>query len=218
MTTALQLMQRVYRRAQMGTLSSFSTTLNFPFDIALDTLQRAIEELNSRGRYQFMLRSQALTYTAGVYQYTLSNVSSNLNGEGITKVEMTKNNHQGELLSYEVQQFRQEFRRAAVQTVKPVAWTDYGDTLELSSIPDQDYELVVWHYSLISRPVATTDVLDIPQRYEGVLDDMAYAYLLEALGREDALVKYQMADKQASRFLANTQRKRSRPFVMPRAF
>ena len=113
---------------------------------------------------------------------------------------------------------RQRYRRGSVLTTKPVAWTDYGDTLEFSSIPDQDYTIKVWFYDLISSPTATTDVLDIPQRYEHVLEDMAYAYLLEALGRDDATIKYQLADQQARQFVANTQKKRSRPQVMPGAF
>lgn len=218
MTTALELMQRVFRRAQMSTLSSFSTSQNFPNNIALDVLQRAVEELNSRGRYEFMLTSAALSYSVGVYSYTISNVSADLDGEGITKIELTANNHQGELTSMEVQQFRNLYRRSSLLTTKPVAWTDYGDTLELNCIPDQDYSMRVWYYATITKPAATTDVLDVPTRYEGVLEDMAYAYLLEALGREDAMAKYQMADRQANKFVANTQKKRSRANIMPRAF
>lgn len=218
MTTALELMQRVYRRAQMNTLGSFSTTQNFPQNIALDVLQRSVEDLNSRGRYEFMLTSVNLTYGAGVYTYTMSSVNSNLSGEAITKIELTASGHQMELDSMEVQQFRRWYRRGALQTTKPTAWTDYGDTLELSTIPDQDYTIKVWFYDLIDKPTATTDVLDIPSRYEFVLDDIAYAYLLEALGREDFVTKYQMADNQAQKFVGNTQRKRSRPRVMPGAF
>lgn len=218
MTTALELMQRVFRRAQMNALTSFSSTQNFPGNIALDVLQRSIDDLNSRGRYEFMLTSVNLTYGAGVYVYTMSSVNANLSSEGITKIELTATGHEKELKSMEVQQFRQLYRRGVLQTTKPAAWTDYGDTLELSTIPDQDYTIKVWFYDLISRPTATTDVLDIPQRYEHVLDDFAYAYLLEAHGREDAITKYQLADKQAARFVANTQKKRSRPTVMPGAF
>lgn len=218
MTTALALMQRVFRRAQMNSLGSFSTTQNFPANIALDVLQRSVEDLNSRGRYEFMLTSTALTYGAGVYTYTMSSVNDGLSGEAITVVELTASGHQGELTSMEVQQFRRYYRRSDVLTTKPVAWTDYGDTLELSSIPDQDYSMKVWFYDLIEKPTATTDVLNIPPRYEFVLDDMAYAYLLEALGREDFPTKYQMADSQARKFVGNTQKKRSRPRVMPGAF
>lgn len=218
MTTALELMQRVYRRAQMNALGSFSITQNFPQNIALDVLQRSVEDLNSRGRYEFMLTSINLTYGAGVYTYTMSSVNANLSGEAITKIELTASGHQMELDSMEVQQFRRWYRRGTLQTTKPTAWTDYGDTLEFSAIPDQDYTIKVWFYDLIDKPTATTDVLDIPSRYEFVLDDIAYAYLLEALGREDFVTKYQMADNQAQKFVGNTQRKRSRPRVMPGAF
>lgn len=218
MTTALELMQRVFRRAQMQTLGAFGTSQQFPKNIALDMLQRAVEDLNSRGRYEFMLTSVNLTYSAGVYTYTMSSVNSNLSGEAITKIETTLLGQEAELESMEVQQFRRYYRRGEIETTKPVAWTDYGDTLEFSTKPDQDYTIKVWFYDLISKPTAAADVLDIPSRYEFVLDDMAYAYLLEAIGREDHLVKYQMADKQANTFVANAQRKRSRPVVMPASF
>jgi hypothetical protein len=218
MTTALAFMQRVFRRAQMNPFTSFATSQSFPANIALDVLQRAVEELNSRGRYEFMLTSVDLAYSVGVYEYTMSTVAADLNGEGITKIELTESNFETELISMEVQQFRNIYRRSAILTVKPVAWTDYGDTLELNSIPNQDYGIKVWYYALISKPTLVTDDIDVPERYEGVLEDMAYAYLLEALGREDFSLKYQLADKQANKFVANTSKKRSRANVMPRAF
>lgn len=217
MTTALELMQNVFRRANMeAELSSFSTSQSFPYDIALSVLNHAVDDLNSRGRYRFMETSTALTYSSGVYTYSLETLE--VDAEAITSIERRLANYQGKLKALNNTQFRDKYRRSPVQEGVPSHWTDHGDTLELDVEPDQDYSIYVWHYAPISRYSATSDVINIPTRHLYVLENMAYGWLLEALGRQDFPRVYDIALRAANKMKVNDRNLRSRPSVMPRAF
>lgn len=217
MTTAVELMSNVFMRANFeSTLSSFSTSQSFPYNMALSCLNRAVDELNSYGRYRFMVGVEDLTYSVGDNTYSLSTLG--IDAEGITQVERNLEGYAGNLDSCALPFFRARYRRAATQTAMPTAWTDYGDVLEFNTIPDQDYEIKVWHIPVISRKSATSDVIEIPERYQFVLSDMAYAWLLETVGRQDFAEKYSLATKSAKTMLTNDHTLRSRPIQMPRAF
>lgn len=220
MTTAVALASNVYRQANMDqALTSFSTSQTFPYNIALDLLNEAIDELNEKGRYRFMMTSTALSYPppdVSGSAYSLSTVG--VDSEGLVKIERTATNFYGEICSMNLDAFRKLYRRQAIQSGIPTVWTDYGDVLELNTAPDQDYSLVAFHYPIITRMTATSDTIAVPERHEHIIQDLMLAYLAQRLGRPDYQDLYVIAINKADKMLVNTQRLRSRPTRMPAAF
>lgn len=217
MTTAVALADAVFREANFATeVTSFSTTQTFPYNIAQGLLNKAIDELNEKGRYRFMLTNTSLAYSAGVNTYSLDTL--NVDSEAIVRIERTLTDYKGELKAMNLRRFRNLYRRSATQTATPTAWTDYGDTLELDTIPDQDYTLECWNYAPITRVTATTDEISIPERHEHILEDLMLAYLTQRLGRPDYANLYSLAINKAMDMKVNTQGLRSRPNRMPAAF
>lgn len=217
MTTAVALAASVFRQAnQYSELTSFSTSQSFPYNIALDLLNEAIDELNEKGRYRFMLTSTALTYAPSTSTYSLNTLG--VDSEGILRIERNLSGYQGELAALNLQDFRARYRRSATASAVPTAWTDYGDVLELNTEPDQDYTIKCWHYDAITRVSATTDVIAVPTRHEHILKDLFLAYLAERLGRPDYLNLYTVAREKAMGMIVNTQALRSRPSRMPASF
>jgi hypothetical protein len=63
MTTAIGIVDAAYRQANMDQVpSSFSTTQEFPYNIALDILNTTLQEVNRASRFWFEESSQVLTY------------------------------------------------------------------------------------------------------------------------------------------------------------
>ncbi len=220
MTTAISLAADVYNQANTDqTLSTFSTTQEWPYSIALTLLNESIDMLNQKGRYRFMLTNPALSNPPPNNSNTAYSLSTiGVDSEGITEVERTTANYYGSLTSMTVQQFRRHYRRSAITSGQPIAWTDYGDVLELSHSPDIDYGLQVWHYAPITRVAATTDVISVPTRHEHILKNMMLALLAQRIGRADFETLLGLAIKNADEMVVNTQQLRSRATRMPANF
>lgn len=210
-------MDEVFKKANLSQgISAFNSALEFPYGEAQSILNRAIDDLNDLGSFKFMYQSTALAYSAGVYTYDLNTLGINPNK--IHFIEKQASNKWGELEPYNLRDFRRLFRKSAIQTTEPSAYTDYNDTLELNTIPDQDYSIKVWHYKEIERVSMGSDVLVIPKRNESVLYKMAMAHLLDTLSRPDANEKYQEAIVFSKKLVAAEYKRADKPSLMPGNF
>lgn len=220
MSTALQICAEAYRQAQVAnTLTSFGTSQAFPYNNALGYLQDMVRDMNRRGDYWAMETSSALTYSAGVYQWTMSSQSPAIDPKKITKVWLEASNHWGELEFVEWNTFKQKFRLAAVQTSKPGYWTKWGDTLELSTKPDQDYTLTVYHIRQIPLPTITSSTFGSwPTKDEDVFILGVKWRVLKGFGAADWQDEFQLYEARINELLADMKQEHAAPCQMPANF
>jgi hypothetical protein len=105
-----------------------------------------------------------------------------------------------------------------VQTVEPTAWSKYGATIELNSIPDQDYSLYVYHYKDIPVISATTDEMTVPDQDMDLLERGCYFYLGYKIGKWDYATALQLLRAKAAPFLVQVKEDAGIPSQMPAAF
>lgn len=218
MSTALQICANAYRQAnQDQTLSSFSTSQEFPYNIAMDLLNEVVAELNRYGDLWFMQTETDLTYGSGVYAWDLSTI--NVDPRRVFRVRITANNQYGEIYPVNWRTFEQLYRRAAsVTTAVPTKYAIFNDTLETNTIQDQDYGLKVQHFKDIPPVTATSDTFNIPEADEDVLRQGVYALLIQRVGRPDFATAWQMFQNTAGKMRADVKKSSSLPSVMPAAF
>ena len=217
-TSALDICESAYRQANLDqTLSSFSMT-DFPYSIAQDLLNTVIQEMNRKGAYWFTETSADLTYSGGVYQYTFSSVASDLDPKRILRLRKESTNHKQELIQMNWRRFQERYRRDAVQTGEPLHWAKYGNSLELSTIPDQDYTIKVYYLRDMPLVTATTDTLLCQVGDEDVFREGVYAYLLDRLGRPDAQAKMAAYLNKVGDLLADMKQDSGIALQIPAAF
>lgn len=216
MANALAIAASAFKQANLDqTLSSFSMT-DFPYNCALDLFNLVIREMNRKGRYWFAETSQTLAYSAGVYQYNYNTL--NIPPHAILRLRKEATDHYGELTQLNWREFQQLYRRSAIETTEPVAWSKYGGLLELSSKPDQDYTIKVYYLQALPLVVNTTDSLLGGDENEDVYQEGVYAYLLQRLARQDWQQAYQLFDAKTNALLADIKQDAGQPRQLPAAF
>lgn len=216
MSNALQILQAAYRANNFLEPSSFSTSQEFPLNIALDVLNQVIGEMNRLGNLEFTKTKTALTYSVGTYTYDLSDLS--IDQRRIHYIRREALGYEGELTAYEYRHFQSRYRCGSLQTTTPVAWSKFSDTLELSSIPDQNYSLFVYHWKDLPEITATTDTFLIPIPDEDILKHNCEMYLGYKTGRWDYSYAVQAIKAKTAPFLVSTKNDSAVPQQMPAVF
>jgi len=215
-STAVQIITEAYRNHNLDEVTTFSTTLEFPYKIALNVLNATVREINRMGNLWFMETKTALTYSNGVNTYSFSSLS--VDPKRIIRLRREATNYWGEMKQYNYRQFQQLFQMAATATAEPNAWTKFNDTLTLNTIPDQDYTLELYHFKDMPLISATSDTFLVPERDEDILIDCCYQWLGYKMGRWDIGTAIQAIKILAQPFLAQMEEDAGMPQQMPAAF
>lgn len=219
MSTALQICANAYRQANVDQdLTAFSTSAEYPYNIAQDLLNEVINEINRAGDLYCLEASQTLTYSPGTYTYDLSSAGLSIDPRKVTSVERTGTSQPGELKPCNAKTFRYYYRQSAVQTMAPTHYTIYNQLLEFNTIPDQDYTIKVYYYQTLAPVTTTTATFPLPPEDEDVLRQGVYAMLLQRLGRPDFATAFQLFQATLKSMKAETKRSSALPQVMPAAF
>lgn len=170
-STALQIAADAYALVNMDqTLSSFSNSQEFPYNIALILFNDLISELNRKGNYWFCETSVSLAYSPGVYTYDLTTLATPpIEPKRITRIRRELLNYEGELVEYNWRNFQRRYRLTTIPIQMPNGWAKYDQQIQLNYIPDQDYTQKLYYYQDIPAVVNTGDILPVPQMHEDVL-------------------------------------------------
>jgi len=215
--TAIEVCASAYRQAQLDqTLTSFSTTQEWPYNIALDLLNTVIREMNLKGHFWFSEVATALTYSSESNTWNLSSLG--IDHQSVTRVRRTLTGYEGELERMNYRKFQQLYQNAPTSTQEPVAYTVYNATLYTSSIPDQDYGLMAYNYQNLPLLVNPSDNFTIPDEYLDVVQEGVYAYLLQRAGIGDFGSAYQLYQAKLMQILKYLKRNTGTALQMPAAF
>lgn len=217
-STALQIVAQAYRQHNLTEPTSFASGQEFPLNIALDVLNKVIREMNRLGNLFFMESTIQLLFSVGVNTYDLSTSSYLVDPKRIRYIRKELANHQQELTEYNKRDFLFRYRRSALQTVEPTAFTKYGNVLELDTIPDQDYQITVYHFKEMPLVVNTTDTFLIPERDEDVLIDACANWLAAKIGKMDDGSAMQLIRASITPFLVQIKSDAGMAKQMPAAF
>jgi hypothetical protein len=223
-TTALQVCASAYRQANVDqTLTSLSNTQEFPYNIALDLLNKAILELNRMGNFWFCETSVTLPYSSGVSSYNLNTLATPVvEPKRITRLraENLTVGAAGELTEVNYRNFEYAYRTQTVPTQQPTAWAKYNGTLYLNAIPDQDYGLTLYYYQDLpsASNVDGSDIMIVPDAHIDILQDGVYAYLLSRMGRPDFQNAYSLWQAKAHKLVSLINKDAGLPTQMPAAF
>lgn len=215
-STAVEIVAKAYRNHNLDSVTSFSTSLEFPYNIALDLINDVISEMNRAGSYWFTETSTALTYSSGVYQYSFATLE--IDPKRVIRIRKELADHWGDLKQYNWYDFQRWYRTATIPTAEPTAFSKFGYSLELNVKPDQDYTLKVYHYKDMPLIETTTDTFLVPERDEDVLYYCCYQLLGYRTGRwtlEEALRAMRI---KINPLLADMKQDAGMPLQMPAAF
>jgi len=180
-STAVQIITEAYRKHNLDEVTTFSTSLEFPYKIAKDVLNEVIGLANRLGTFGFTETKTALTYGVATYTYSFNTLA--IDPKRVIYIRREATNYWGDLDQINNRDFKRTYRSAALLTAMPGAWSKFGDTLELSTQPDQDYSLNVYHYKDMPKIAATTDTFLVPERDEDILIQSCYLVLGYYIGR-----------------------------------
>ena len=212
--TALQLCQQAFREANMSeALNSFSTDQCFPYNIALDTLNDVLRDLNRMGSFWFMETKTPLAFSSGVYQYDLTAL-----GIDPLRISQVRDNQGVQLGQMHERNFSKRFRRGTIDTARPVVFAKFASTLELNVIPDQDYGLVAVHYDDIPLVSGASDLIAVPEEDEDVVVKGVLAGILMKMDRSASVPEYQLFKGLAKGWLVEIKQDFGLPAVRPRLF
>lgn len=215
-STALQIITEAYRAHNLSEVTTFSTSLEFPYRIAKDILNDVIRQLNRQGNYWFTETKTALTYGVGTYQYSFNTLA--VDPKRVIRVRKELADHYGDLNQVNWETFQRLYRSSATQTTEPTAWSKYGDTLELNNIPDQSYTLYVYHFKDMPKVTATSDTFLVPEQDEDILIDCCFQMLGYKLGKWDLGTAIQAMRLRIEPLLADMKQDAGLPLQMPAAF
>lgn len=215
-STAIQLVTEAYRRHNLDEVTSFSTSLEHPYNLAKDVLNQVIREINRTGSFWFMETATSLPYSVGVYQYTLS--SYGINEKKILRIRREASNYWGKLKQVKWDDFQTLYRSSAMTSGQPTVCSKFGGVLELNVVPDQDYSLKVSHYKDMDIISATTDTLSMPEDSEDIVIEGCYQYLGYLIGRWDLAAALGGIQAKVKPFLVDINQDAGIPTQMPAAF
>lgn len=216
-STALEICQRAYRKAQVGQLTTFGTNQNEPFNMALDLLNDVIMDINREGELWFLLASTPLTYADNDTNYRYDLGTLLIDPRRIRRIIRTLDRN-GPVKAMNWPVFWEQYRRGEIQEATPAAYSVFGKTLEFDNKHDKDYGLVVEHYKDIPRVTAASDTLPLPERDEDVLEDGILAHLKLKLSMPDGETAYALYTKKISRLVYDTKKNSGNFFVRPARF
>lgn len=217
MATALDIASTAYRRANLDQPLSSWFQQDFPFNVARDLMNLVIQEMNSLGRYWFTETYSSLMYTPGVNEWNFSSFQSD--PKGILRIRKEANGYKGELTEVNYRYFQERFRRDDVLiTGEPRYWAKYANSFVLDTIPDQNYNLVVYHLRDMPEIVENVDTLLCQDADNHVFQEGVYAYLLKTLQRPDWDAAYATYIAKVNNLLADTKKDLGLPRQMPAAF
>lgn len=215
-STALQICANAYRQANMDTeLASFSTSQEYPYNIAIDLLNEVVADMNRAGDLWFMETETSLAWgaLAGSYDCTALGIDP----KRIKVIRRTDENV-GDLKPLPWRKFQRLFRSSTIETNTPYYWSQYAGVIYINCYADLDYGLTVSHLKDFEPVDATSDTFTWPQVDEDVIRAGVYAYLLQRLGRGDFEQAYQIYKMKMDALKIDTKTDRSIPRVMPAAF
>jgi hypothetical protein len=200
MSTALEICESAFRQANVDqALTSFSTSQEFPYNIAIDLINTVIQDLNRQGNFWF---TQTVT-TVSSLSSTIDLNLLNIDPKRLIRIRREENNQQGELLQVNWRVFQRQYRQSAIISGKPTVWSKYASLVELNVIPDHNYELKLYHFQDMPAVTQEDDVLAITKNDEDVIRDGVYAYLLQRMGRPDFNTAYQLYQNKLKNLLSN---------------
>jgi hypothetical protein len=217
-STAIQIIAQAFRANNLTEPTSFAAGQEFPVNIALDVLNKVIREMNRLGNLWFTEASKQLVFSGGSNTYDLSAATYLVDPKRIRYIRKELTNHQQELREYNKRDFLQRFRSSTVSTAEPTAFTKYGNVLELDTIPDQNYQVTVYHFQDMPLVVNTTDTFLIPERDEDILIDSCTALLKARTGQLDEGSALQLIRANTMPFLVQVKTDAGMPKQMPAAF
>lgn len=216
MSNALQICASAYKQLNLDqVLVSFNMS-EFPYNCALDLINTVIQEMNRKGRYWFAETSTGLTYTPGIYQYNLT--SLNIDPKAIIRVRTEASGFQDELKQVNWKTFQRHYRSGTIQAGRPSHWSKFGNILELSTIPDQNYLIRIYHFQDIPLMTASTSVPIVPEKDEDILREGVMAYLAKIIGRPDTTTLYTLYATKVEALLADMKEDAGMPTQMPAAW
>lgn len=218
MADAITLVKEAYRKNNLDQtqITSFSSTLEFPYNLAQDILNDVLRMMNRAGNLWFTETKTALTYGVGTYTYSFTTLA--VDPQKVINVRLEATDHWGELTQYARRAFQNRWRKSSILTTKPTAWTKYGSTLELNCIPDQDYTMYVYHYKDMPLVTATSDTTLVPEADEDVLINNCYTWLGKFIGRISEGDAIALIKANTAPFLVSTRNDAGMPNQMPAAF
>ncbi len=213
---AIEIINEAYRKHVLDEVATFDETLEFPFNIALNTLNDVVRIANKQGPYWFNETRTALPFNAASYTYAMS--FFNINPKQIKFIRKEAADKWGELLPYNHREFMRRFRISALQTAEPSAFTRFGDTLELNTQPDVDYSLYCYHFADMPLVEVTTDVFLVPETDEDILIESCFQILGARIGRWTMQQAEAEIKSMFQPFLAEVRSDTAMPTQMPSAF
>jgi hypothetical protein len=218
-TTALQAANSALRQSNLDEISTLISNSNTPFPdkIVLDCLNMAIREMNRKGRFWFMESAVVLPYSVGVSSYTFDSLGS-VDPKGVLRIRREMDPLEGELVQQNYRWFQQRYRQQPILTQMPRAWTKFGNTLYLDSIPDQNYTLTM--YCLKDIPIVTADNTTFPCQESDVdvFIDGLMAYLHHRTSNPDYAQVYQLWMSKVNALIADMAQDAGMPTQMPAAW
>lgn len=214
--TALAIASEAYRTASMDQpLEGFTPSADFPYNIALELLNKVLAEINRKGPLWFMAERTPLPYQSGPgYDLTALGVDQ----RRIVSLNRTANNQGALLKQLEWNGFYRQYRTQQQAFGQPVAWAKFNGVLELNCAPDRDYALELTHYKPLPRVAVPDEVLPIPDHHIDVVVQGVYAYLLDRLGRQDATMAMTEYREGINEMLADVKSDAGLPRAMPRCW
>lgn len=217
MSTAIQIIAEAYRQLNLTEPASFSSSSEFPLNVAKDILNKTIREMNRLGNLWFMETSTSLPYGVGVYTYDLTALG--IDPKRIAYIRRDTQDNRGELKQYQSRNFNKLFRGySTLNTTAPTVWMKYNNTLELNAIPDQDYSLTVYHFRDMPLITATSDPVLVPERDEDILIDACTEWLKVRIGQQDSSSALINTKIKLAPFLVQIESDAGLPNQMPAAF
>lgn len=222
MSTAIQLLQMAYRDHNLEAPSAFSTTTEFPLNIAQDLINEVIQELNKMGNFWFCRTKTAFAYTANVYTYNLGTLEINPNRIEYVRRDSTTLSG-GELIQYEYRMFQRLFRGTTIPSGIPGKYSIFNDTIEFDIKPDADYSIFCYHFKDMPYITATTDsqstgAILVPTQYEDLIRQGCYYFLGSKIGKWDHDKALLDLKYKAQPFLIVVKSNSGIPTRMPAAF
>lgn len=221
MSTAIELLKTAYRDHNLDEPTTFSTTAEFPYNIAKDLINEVVSEFNRLGNFWFAKTKTQLTYSPSTYTYDLS--SLDINPTRIEYIRRESSTSPGELIQYEYRSFQRRYRTSTVPSGMPSAFAIFNASLELNTSPDGDYSIYCYHFKDMPAITATTDSQSggqilVPTEYEDLISRSCYFLLGYKIGKWSQEQAYQDLEMKAKPFLVASKSNAGLPQRLPAAF
>lgn len=220
MSNALQICADAYAEANLDqTLTSFSTTQEFPYNIAKTLINTVIKEMDRMGEFWFCETSVSMPYSPSTSSWNLTTLAAYpIDAKRITRVRTEATNYWNELTELNYRKFQALYRVAAIPSAQPQRWAKYQNTVYTDSSPDQDYSLNLYYFQDMPLVASETDTLLVPTKDEDVVREGVFAYLCQRIGRPDYQLAYELYMQKVKTLLVTVKKDVGLPTQMPASF